>query len=165
VTNFIHKNGRPTKREQISIERKLRPYFENSISARVTANETDYNIKTVIKYFDYWKKQISESETANFIQRCREEKARSIVSYEKQISCLVNDQKEIELIIEEANKVGNFSLFEKFYKLKLKIIETKAKFVSARINLIHAHTADTVLELDYRMPYRFVPQMKNIQKF
>ena len=152
-------------REQISIERTLRPYFENSISARVTANETDYNIKTVSKYFDQWKKEISESETANFIVRCQEEKARSIVSYEKQISCLVGDQNEIELIIEAAKKAGNYSLFEKFYKLKLKIIETKAKFVSARINLIHAHTADTVLELDQIMTYRYASQVKNIQKF
>jgi len=152
-------------REQISIERTLRPYFENSISARVTANETDYNIKTVSKYFDQWKKEITESETGNFIERCREEKARSIISYEKQISSLVNDQNEIELIIEEANKVGNYLLFEKFYKLKLKIIETKAKFVSARINLVTATTADAVVELEHSMPYGNVFQVKNIQKF
>jgi len=54
---------------------------------------------------------------------------------------------------------------KKFYKLKLKIIETKAKFVSARINLINAHTADTVLALDHLMPYGYASQVKNIQKF
>jgi len=165
VINFDHKNGRPTKSQQISIERKLRPYFENSISARVTADETDFNIKTVSNYFDQWKKEITESETDNFIIRYREEKARSLVSYEKQISSLVRDQNEIELIIEEAKKICNYSILEKFYKLKIKIIETKAKFVSARINLVTAPTADTTMELSHSMPYGFTPQVKNIQKF
>ncbi len=165
MINFDHKNGRPTKSQQISIERILRPYFENSISARVTADETDFNIKTVSNYFDQWKKEITESETDDFIIRCREEKARSLVSFEKQISSLVRDQNEIELIIEEAKKICNYSILEKFYKLKIKIIETKARFVSARINLITAPTADTVKELSHSMPYGYTPQVKNIQKF
>ena len=110
-------------------------------------------------------KEIHESETGNFIIRYREEKARSLVSYEKQISSLVRDQNEIELIIEESKKVRNYSLLEKFYKLKIKIIETKARFVSARINLVTAPTADTTMELNNSMPYGFTPQVKNIQKF
>ena len=71
VINLDHKNGRPTKHEQIYIERKLRPYFENSISARVTAGETGFNLKTVTKYFNQWKKEIIESETPDFLKRCK----------------------------------------------------------------------------------------------
>jgi len=150
VINLDHKNGRPTKREQICIERKLRPYFENSISARVTAGETGFNLKTVTKYFNQWKKEIIESETPDFLKRCKEEKERCLISYEKQISSLVKDQSEVEFLIDAAKKAGNFSLLEKFYKLKLKITETKGKFFAARINLVNAATADTVFDLEQK---------------
>ncbi len=148
TTDFDHTQGRPSKGEQLNIERILRPYFENSISATVAASETGFNIKTVTKYYNEWKKEISKSENGEFFKKCKEEKQRSLLTYEKQISSLVTDKKEIELLIEASKKASNFSYLEKFYKLKLKIIETIGKFVSARINLVNAATADTVFELE-----------------
>jgi len=148
TTDFDHTQGRPTKGEQIDIERTLRPYFENSISATVAASETGFDIKTVLKYFNQWKNEILESENGEFFKRCKEEKERCLLTYEKQISSLVTDKKEIELLIKAAERASNISYLEKLYKLKLKIIEAIGKFVSARINLVNTATADTVFELE-----------------
>ena len=151
TTDFDHTQGRPTKGEQLNIERTLRPYFENSISATVTASETGFDIKTVLKYFNQWKNEILESENGEFFKRCKEEKQRCLLTYEKQISSLVTDKKEIELLIEASKKTSNLPSLEKFYKLKLKITETIGKFVAARINLVNAATADTVFELEQKV--------------
>ena len=150
VTNLDHKNGRPTKREQIYIERKLRPCFENSISARVTAGETGFNLKTVTKYFNQWKKEITESETPDFLKRCKEEKERCLISYEKQISSLLRDKKEVELLIDGSRRARDVLSLEKLYKLKLKNTEMIGKFLAARINLVNAATADTVFDLEQK---------------
>jgi len=74
TTNFDHTQGRPTKGEQLNIERTFRPYFENSISASVTAFETGFDIKTVLKYFNQWKNEILESENGEFFQTMQRRK-------------------------------------------------------------------------------------------
>jgi len=151
TTDFDHTQGRPTKGEQLNIERTLRPYFENSISATFTAFETGFDKKTVLKYFNQWKEEILESENPEFFKKCKEEKQRSLLTYEKQISSLVKDKKEIELLIEASRRASNLPYLEKFYKLKLKITETIGKFVAVRINLVNAATADTVFELEQKV--------------
>lgn len=151
TSDFDHTQGRPTKGEQLNIERTLRPYFENSISATFTAFETRFDKKTVLKYFNQWKEEILETENPEFFKKCKEEKQRCLLTYEKQISSLVTDKKEIELLIEAFKKTCDLSSLEKFYKLKLKITETIVKFVSDRINLVNAVTADTVFELEKKV--------------
>jgi len=151
TSDFDHTQGRPTKGEQLNIERTLRPYFENSISATFTAFETRFDKKTVLKYFNQWKEEILETENPDFFKKCKEEKQRCLLTYEKQISSLVTDKKEIELLIEASRRASNLPYLEKFYKLKLKITETIGKFVAARINLVNAATADTVFELEQKV--------------
>ena len=41
-----HKNGRPTRTGQLHIQTILRPFFEQGLSASVTAEKTRINIKT-----------------------------------------------------------------------------------------------------------------------
>jgi len=144
---ITHDQGRPTKQEQIEIERKLRPYFEIGDSATQTARRTGLNIKTVLRYFDQWYEEIEKSEQSNFIKRCKKQKERELISLSNEISSLNDDKKEIELLIEASRKAGNFAYVEKFYKLKLKIVETIGKFSSARINLTNAPTLDILMEI------------------
>ncbi len=145
--NFNHEKGRPSLNEQLEIQRALRPYFENSISAPMTAQKTGFDIKTVNKYFKEWYKEITESETPDFIVKCKEEKARSLVMLENQICSLDEDKKQIQKLIDVSKQTGNLEFLEKFFKIKLKITETIGKFASARINLANATTADVVIEM------------------
>ena len=145
---FDHSNGRPTKYEQIEIERQLRPYFEGSYSAYVTSQKTGYDIKTVLRYFNKWSQEILDSENVDFLKRAKEQKERAVINLENQIHSLENFKKDIETIIKAATKAGNFELVEKFSKLKLKTIEDIVKFASAKINLVNTATSDVVIELE-----------------
>jgi len=150
TNQFNHVNGRPSKKEQLEIEKILQQYYVNSISAYITSKKTGFNIKTVNKYFNEWYKEGAQLETPNFIQKCKEEKARVLMSLENQICTLDQDKKDIQELIYTSKKTGNLAYLEKFYKIKLKIIENLGKFFAARINLVNAVTADTVFDLEQK---------------
>jgi len=142
-----HDRGRPSKAEELQIERTLRPFFAKSYSATFTAQKTEYNIKTVIKYFSKFKQELLESETPDFIQRCREEKERGLFAYDNLIYSLYEDKKDIEHLIEVAKKTGNLLEAKKLYQLKLKIDQDIGNFVSAKINLTNTATAVDIAKL------------------
>ena len=142
-----HERGRPSKAEELQIERTLWPLFTKLYSARFAAQKTGYNIKTVAKYFNKFKQELLESETPDFIQRCREEKERCLYSYDILLSTLYEDKKDIEHLIEVAKKTGNLPQVEKLYRLKLKINQDIGNFVSAKINLTNTATAGDTAKL------------------
>jgi hypothetical protein len=145
---FEHSKGRPTLQEQIKIESELRPYFEGGYNATFTSNQTGYDIKTVLSYFNKWKKELVDSENEDFLKRVREQKERTIINLDSLIHGLEEFKKEIETIIKAAIKVGNFEVVEKFSKLKLKTIENIGKFISAKTNLVNTPTIDVLIELE-----------------
>jgi len=79
-------NGRPTKTEQLLIDDVLRPYFERNMSAKFTANSTGMNIKTVCIHFNQWTEEIINSKSEEHRRRWREERERTILSYDNLIS-------------------------------------------------------------------------------
>ena len=54
------KHGRPTKRDRSKIEKMLQSHYQKGISASATSRVTKLNIKTVLKYFKKWDKEIFE---------------------------------------------------------------------------------------------------------
>lgn len=139
--------GRPTKAEELEIERTLQPFFAKSYSATFTAQITGHNIKTVTKHYSKFKQEILESETPDFIQRCTEEKEKTLYAYDSLIHSLYDDKKDVEHLIDVAKKTGNIAQAEKLYKLKLKIIEDIGDLVSAKINLTNTATAGDTAKL------------------
>jgi hypothetical protein len=91
LSHKAHQNGRPTKSGQIDIETKVRKYFEQGLSATVTAMKTGINIKTVCKYYNEWSDQIRESESDDFLERQKDHRNQIIVTFDEQIF-LVNRQ-------------------------------------------------------------------------
>jgi len=147
---FKSKHGRPTKQEQITIQRILRSFYEKGVSATLTSNKTGINIKTVLNYFEKWNKEILESEDKDFIQRCRQEKERSVLTLDNQLLSLSTNKNEVDNQIKLLTKSGNLALVERFYKLKLKIVNEINRIVLARINLINTPTADTIINLNQK---------------
>ncbi len=144
VQDNAHDRGRPSKAQELEIERELRPFFTKLYSATFTAEKTKYNIKTVARYFAVFKKEILESETTEFIQRSRETKERGILAYDELIYSLYEDRKDIERLIVASEKIGDLQNITKLYRVKLKINEDIGNFVSAKINLSNTATvADT----------------------
>ena len=145
---FEHTNGRPTKYEQIKIERELRPYFEGSYSAYFTAQKTGYDKKTVHRYFNKWQQELLDSENPDFLKRVKEQKERTVIYLDNEIHSLTKSKKEVEGIIEAAKRAGDFNLFEKLIKLKLKIVDSIGKFISEKLNLVNVATSDVLVELN-----------------
>lgn len=143
---FKSKHGRPTKQEQLTIQRILRVYYVEGASATLTSEKTGINIKTVLNYFNNWSKEILECEKKDFFQRCKQEKERSVLTLDNQLLSLSADKKQINHQIKSLEKSGNLALVEKFYKLKLKIVSEIGRIVLAKINLINTPTADIIID-------------------
>jgi len=140
----VHDRGRPSKSQELEIERTLQTFFIKTYSATFTAKKTGYNIKTVIKYYNQFKQEILESETSDFVKRCKEEKEKCLYAYDELIYSLYEDRKDIERLIDASEKIGDLQNVTKLYRTKLKINEDIGNFVSAKINLSNTATvADT----------------------
>jgi hypothetical protein len=74
VPAHAHKRGRPTKPEELQIERELWPFFEKGFAARFIAIKTGYDVKTVYNHYKKFREQVVDYIIPNFIQRCKEEK-------------------------------------------------------------------------------------------
>lgn len=141
-----YNQGRPTKEEQEAISKELQQYYEKGCSATFTSKETRINIKTVLKYFEEWDKELLESTDNDFLQRCKIEKERSVIALESEIESLKKEEEEVEQLKQASIKSGDVLKFERFSKLKLKIKELKAKLLSEKINLVNTPTMDTIMK-------------------
>jgi len=148
--HLLHKKGRPTNIGELEIKRKLRFYYENSVSSMITRNETGLNIKTVRKYFSNWDNQIYQSEEKDFLKRCKQQKERTILAYDTQILSVVRQRKKIESDIEIARMKGDFSSVSKLYQTYIKIVEEFRRLISDKINLVNGPPANTLVDLEMK---------------
>lgn len=84
------------------MQKKLRICFERGISATVASKEVGINIKTVCKYYEEWVQQINESETADLMERQKNERQRAILSFDYDI---IEAYKQSDYISSELNKL------------------------------------------------------------
>ena len=142
-----HNKGRPSKAQELEIERELWPFFTKLYSATFTAKKTGYDIKTVAKYFVEFKKEILESETREFVQRSRETKERGLLAYDELLYSLYNDKEEVEHLIDVVKKIGDLRTVEKWYRIKMKINKDITEVIAAKINLENTATADDIAKV------------------
>jgi hypothetical protein len=147
---FDHQNGRPTKQEEIAIREHLRPYYEKGLSASYTSRTTGFNVKTVLSYFDDWDKKLLEASEGDFLNRCKVTREKSIIDLEKEIELLNHEELKVDDLIQLFRNAGNYDKVEHFTKIKLKIIEIRAKLRGDKVNLINTPTLDTIVELGSR---------------
>ena len=83
-----NENGRPTKQEQLDLQKTLREYYEKGISATTTANLAGINVKTVCNYFNEWYKQINEIERSKFQDRVLEARSQHLIVLDNQLDNL-----------------------------------------------------------------------------
>jgi len=137
------RNGRPSKTEQLEIQGKLRPYFEQGISPFLTSKETGINTKTVNKYFDLWYEEIKNSQNDDFIERCKRAKEQAIVVCDEQLLQLHEMQNELKRHSEEMQKPKPERWM---YKIRLDITNSIVNLVSLKTALANSPTADVTLQ-------------------
>lgn len=143
-----NKNGRPSKAEQLEIERKLRPYFEKSIKPFVTSRETEIDIKTVRKYFNEWIEEIKSSEHPDFIERSKTAKEQAILACDYQLLKLYKAQDDIEKQVEDIIKQsGGIPKLDRWlYKQRIEVSNAIVNLINLKTTLENTPTADTTLE-------------------
>lgn len=76
-----HKSRRPTRAEQIEIQRVIQLHYNRGLSIEDIHRITGYNSKTISKYYNKWSDEIEKSETQNLIEREKSERRRVILCY------------------------------------------------------------------------------------
>ena len=120
-----HQNGRPTKTEQLQMQKSIRKFFELGISATVTASKTGINIKTVCKYFDVWSEQIRDSESKDFLERQKNVRSQIIVTLDTQILSIHEELDDVETQIKKFKQEHKI-IPNQLFSLRLEI----SKFLS-----------------------------------
>jgi hypothetical protein len=139
------KNGRPSKAEQLEIQKKLWPYFSRGISAFTTAKETGINIKTVNKYFAIWFDQSKNSQDHDFIEKCKIENQRAFISYENELSRLYKMRDDLMKDFQESGK--DLQSRKWYYKLDMEISKMIIHLTSLKTALVNSPTADVTLDI------------------
>ena len=130
-----NENGRPTKQEQLDLQKTLHEYYEKGISATTTANLTEINVKTVCKYFNEWHKQINEIERSKFQDRVLEARSQHMIVLDNQLDNLYKLQYRMQEDTMTVNGIHSYSHNYNFrerlatIKMILGIMETKEELL------------------------------------
>ena len=139
------KNGRPSKADQLNIQKKLRPFFERGYNGTFTSNKTGINIKTICKYFEEWSERIQESENEEFFARQKKDKERIILALDHLISqdydLLDISKKEIENYTQE-----NKSVPKSILNLNLETVKHIASLIERKFSILMQPPAEEELE-------------------
>jgi hypothetical protein len=127
--------GRPSKPQQLTIERTLREFFAKAASATFASQKTGYDIKTVAKYYNQFQKDIRDVETKDYHKRFDEESQKFLYAYDELCYSLYQDKMEIQDMITHAKKTSDLKTIENLYRIKQKINSNLINLVLARFNL------------------------------
>lgn len=126
--------GRPNRQKQIQIERTLRPYFERNYSATFTSKITNFDIKTVCKYFGEFGDQIREVEYKDFVEREKTERERIRLGFDnilfEQYKLLEDVKNEVTKFKKENKPIPRYLISSQMEILRTisSLTETKGSF-------------------------------------
>jgi hypothetical protein len=132
--------GRPSKSEQLEIERILRPLFMKGLSSYAAANKTDYGINTVKKYYHKFYKEVRDLEGPDFAQECKDRIVSTCLGIDKQISKLEKIQEELELKSQNGG-----AQYIQLYKLRINLSDSISDLHMKRLGIANSPTYDEAL--------------------
>ena len=132
--------GRPSKFEQLEIEKKLRPFFTSGLSSYTASRETNYSVNTVKKYYKKWYKEIRDSEAPEFVQACNDRRISTCLAQDEQLLKAERMQKELEEKT-RTDVTPNIQL----YKLRIRLIQLISDLLLKKLNTANSPTLDDML--------------------
>ena len=141
-TNENNRNGRgkPSKYEQLEIERRLRSLFSMGLSPHAAAIETGYSINTVKKYYRKFYKEIRDFEGQNFAQECKDRIFSACCGIDTEISNLRKIQKELELKSQNSG-----TQYLQLCKLQISVSNSISDLIMKRLGIANSPTYDDML--------------------
>jgi len=142
ITNESHnRRGKPSKHEQLEIERKLRILFDKGVRPYHAVIETGYSPNTVKKYYRKFHGEIRDLEGSNFAQQCRDRITLTCLVLDRQIEKQEKMQEELEL----KSKTGGTQDI-KLYKLQISLSNSISDLITKRLGIANSPTYDNMLE-------------------
>ena len=135
-----NKRGRPSKPEQLDIERNLRNSFLSGKSSYQAAIETGYNKNTVKKYYSKLTKEARDLEDPEFAQACKDRNMSTGFAIDKQISKLEKMQEELE-----RKTPTDETQYIQLYKLKISLADLISDKHIKKLNISNSPTYDEIL--------------------
>lgn len=138
--NNGNKRGKPTKSEQLEIERRLRPLFMRGASTYYASNETGFSINTVKKYYSKFYKEIRDLEGPDFAHECKDRIVSACLGIDQQISKMEKMQKELEI---RSQNLGAQHI--QIYKLRIILSDSISDLIMKRLGIANSPTYDEML--------------------
>jgi hypothetical protein len=143
-TSENNRNGRgkPSKQEQLEIERTLRDTFRRGLLPYQAVIETGYSPNTVKKYYSKFCKEIRDLEGPDFAQQCRDRIISACLGLDREILKQEKIREELEL----KSKTGGTQDIHR-YKLQTSLSNSIAGLIEKRLAIANSPTYRDVLEI------------------
>ena len=139
--NTVHnRKGRPSKYEQIQIERKLKLLFMRGSDSSAAAIETGYSINTLKSYYNNFYQEIRDLEGPEFDQACKDRKISACLGIDEQLLKMEKIQKELE----QQSKTGGTHDIQ-LYKLRIGLANSISDLIIKKLNISNSPTSDEIL--------------------
>ncbi|HZS74466.1 MAG TPA: hypothetical protein VFA69_08200 [Candidatus Nitrosotalea sp.] len=132
--------GRPSKPEQLEIERTLRPLFMRGLSVYAAADKTGYSINTVKKYYRNFYKEARNMEGQDFAQECKDRIVSTCLGIDREISKLEKIREEIELKSQNSG-----AQYIQLCKLRINLSDSISDLHMKRLGIANSPTYDEML--------------------
>jgi predicted transcriptional regulator len=133
--------GRPSKYEQLEIERTLRDTFRRGLLSHQAVTETGYSPNTVKKYYGKFYKEIRDLEGPNFAQECMNRRISACLGLDQEILKQEKVREELEL----KSKTGGTQDIH-LYKLQTSLSNSIADLIEKRLAIANSPTYRDMLE-------------------
>lgn len=139
--------GRPSKAEQLEIQKVLWSYFTEGSKPLDVAKDTGINLNTVKRYFRIWSAEIFKYEEKEFFRKCKTAKIEALLQIEIRLEKLKtrSDTMEKKLEAVDWSLAPKYAwAHDKYDQLQVRI----AKLELEKFNLESMPTADIRLKTD-----------------
>ncbi|OLD32780.1 MAG: hypothetical protein AUI61_02200 [Thaumarchaeota archaeon 13_1_40CM_2_39_13_2] len=139
--------GRPSLNQQVKLEKQIRSYFENGISALVAATKLKINPKTAKRYYRKFAEPQLTIDEDEFQEQCKINIESAVMAISNQILKSLQIQRHLELYARALKQSKNFSFTEylNVQRELRKLSKYIADLIVLKTNLANSPTADLTL--------------------
>ena len=135
-----HKRGRPSKKEELDIERELRSCFSDGRSVWSASEKTGHSVNTVRKYYKRFHAWIKESESPEFVEACKDRVVLTRIALGRQLLKMERMQDDLE-----KTSPQNAIQYIQVNKLKVGVMQAITDLHLKILNIANAPTVDEFL--------------------
>ncbi|MDE1828859.1 MAG: hypothetical protein KGI25_00910 [Thaumarchaeota archaeon] len=133
------KRGRPSKKEELEIERQLRNCFLQGKSPWAASGETGHSVNTVRKYKRFYA-EAREAESPEFVEACKERIVSARLALERQLQKLEKVRDELEKVSPQ-----NGTQYIQINKLRINVVQAITDLHLKILNIANSPTVDELL--------------------